>query len=142
MLPRADLDLAHLRDRGTALALCGEEAQHARLPHARTALRALKVTLGLQKAAAIATGLSCSVQGRGTTRRPWSLAHMQEYFFFRWKTKWCHALVLALRTAGLFARVCTHDRAAALALCKEETQHARLRRARAAPRGFKLSLRF
>ena len=95
------------RKRGTALSLCGKETQHARLPHVRTAPRALKVSLGLQKAAAIATGLSCLVQGRGTTRRPWAprgrLVHVRK------------------------------SAATALALCGEKAQHARLPRPRAAP---------
>ena len=94
-------------ERGTALALCGEEVQHARLPHVHTAPRALKVPLGLQKATAIATGHSCSVQGRGTTRRPWAP---------------CGRLVHVRKRA-----------ATALALCGEEAQHARLPCSRAAP---------
>ena len=55
--------------------------------------------------------------------------------------QWCHAPVLNSRTAGLFARVRTCERATALALCGEEAQHARFSRARAAPRGLELILR-
>ena len=54
----------------TARALCGEEAQHACLQRARAAPRGLQWTLRLKKAAALTTGLSCSVQGPGATRRP------------------------------------------------------------------------
>ena len=46
----------------------------------------------------------------------------------------------ASRTAGLFARVRTRERATALVLCGEETQHARLPRTRAALRGLLLAL--
>ena len=96
------------RERATALALCGEATQHARLPHARTAPRGLKFALGIYKVAALATGLSRSVQGCGAMRRPWAprgrLAHVRK------------------------------RAATALALYGEEAQHARLPRPRAALR--------
>ena len=71
MAPRVGIGLARYRvahvrkGAATALALCREEAQQARLPRARAAPRGLEVTLRLLKAAALAIGLSCSVQGRG-----------------------------------------------------------------------------
>ena len=80
MVPRAGLDLArgrlaHVRKRvATSRALCGEEAQHARLPRARATPRRLESTIWLYRATALATMLSRSVQGHNATRRPWPRA--------------------------------------------------------------------
>ena len=122
MVVRADLGLtrgrlAHVRKRAsTARALCGEEAQQASLPRACVTPRGFELALRLQKATALATGLSRSVQGRGGTRRPCSRARLT-----------C---------------ACAQEKnATACALCGEEAQHVRLPRACATPRGIKLVLR-
>ena len=68
----AHCQLAHVRKRAvTARALCGEEAQHARLPRARATPRELVLAIRLKKAAMLATGLCSSMQGCGATRWPW-----------------------------------------------------------------------
>ena len=92
----------------TALAVSGEEAQHARLPHARAAPRWLWSLHTLRKGTARARGRPSSVEGRAPTCQPWRS--------LREPACACNALV----------------RATALPLSWEEAQHARLSRVRAA----------
>ena len=82
----------------TARALCGEEAQQARLPRARHAAR---VGIGAP-----------TLEGRRASDRALSFA----------ARPWCHAPALVQHAAGL--RMCARA-AIALALCWEEAQHAR-----------------
>ena len=96
-------------ERATALALSREEAQHARLRRARAAPRWLESVHALWKPTAPARRPSPSVHGRAPTCQP------------------------RPPTSSWLARVRKRTRHRALSL-REEAQHARLRRARAAPR--------
>ena len=99
---------AHTRARHRA-ALSQEEAQHARLRRARAAPRWLWSVHALRKATAPARRPSPSVHGRAPTCQP-------------------RPPTSSRRSRG------AHASAPPLALSQEEAQHARLRRARAAPR--------
>ena len=100
---------AHTRKRH-ARALSREEAQHARLRRARAAPRWLESVHALWKPTAPARRPSPSVHGRAPTCQP------------------------RPPTSSLLAHVRKKKRHCARSLSREEAQHARLRRARAAPR--------
>ena len=97
------------RRRATALAICGEEAQHARSRLSRAVPRGLWSADVLQKGTVPVRSLSRSVQDRAPT---------------------CQLRPLTSSRLSRGARKC----AAALAVCGEEAQHAGLRHACAVPR--------
>ena len=98
------------RKRATALALCWEEAQHARLRRARAPLRWSESAHVLWKPTARARRPFSSVHGLAPT---------------------CH---LRPAMSSRRSRVRTREYATRRALSREEAQHARFRRARAPPR--------
>ena len=107
--PNEQQRLRGVRKRATALAVCGEDAQYARLRRPRAVPRWLWSVHALRKGTEPARSLSASVQDR--------------------------ALSYQLRppTSGRRSRD-VRKRATALTIYGEEAQHARLRRARAVPR--------
>ena len=110
-LPESALLLYGTRKRATTLAVSREEAQHASLLRARAMPRWLWSLYALSKATAPARSLSPSTRGRGAT---------------------CQLLPPRDRISRLSRGTC--ERATALAVSGEKTQHAGLLRARAVPR--------